>query len=472
MGLEVAYFYDTIVLAHLVNENWPSKELDWLTKNVLKDEGKIKSKAFQILAKKKGWGSIPATIMAEYAAHDAAMTLRLFEHLAPCLREEELMPMWNHKRDFMLRCLIPMAERGVRIDPELCRNKAAEGSSRLVQIVAELGLDPGKHNDLEELLLNRLGLAVVKRTEKGAVSFDKEAMEEYDFVLQSLDNPTAKLVKEFRGWQKAVSSNYLSYLHKVSPDGRLRCSYKLHGARTGRMSCSDPNLQQIPRKTDKDWNGEVKQCFVAEEGYQLWEFDYSQLELRLGTAYAKEKALLEVFQEGRDIFQEMADALGMERQPTKTFVYLTQYGGGVNRLSKSLGISRERAREIQTQYRNAYPGFHVVTERAKRHAEKWMKIPVWTGRFRHFQYADECRKAFNSIIQGGAADIVERTMLRCVDAGFNTDDCRMLLQVHDSIVFEIRDDLVEEYVPRIRECMEAVPDFDVRFAVESKEWGK
>src|SRR6185437_5333306 len=148
-------------------------------------------------------------------------------------------------------------------------------------------------------------------------------------------------ILEYRGWSKTTSSNYRPYLALLSPDGRLRPNYKQHGTLTGRLSCEMPNLQQIPREGSKRWNGQLKKCFITlDPDEMLLEFDYSQLELRLGAAYAKEESLIQVFREGRDIFQEMAEALEMDRQSTKTMNYAIAYGAGVTRISNVLDISR------------------------------------------------------------------------------------------------------------------------------------
>jgi DNA polymerase-1 len=206
--------------------------------------------------------------------------------------------------------------------------------------------------------------------------------------------------------------------------------------------------------------------------------DYSQLELRLGTAYAEQhtdasEGLKRVFAEGRDIFTEMAGQLNMPRFQAKTTVYTVQYGGGANRLSTVFGISVERAKSIIDNYYATYPGFRTVSDMAKRKVSVNGKIQLWSGRYRHFQYPqDEARKAFNSVIQGGAADIVERTMLRLFRE-VDCDDCRMLLQVHDSVVFEIRRGMEDYFRPKILAIMENIePDFGVKFAVDMHKWGE
>jgi DNA polymerase-1 len=214
----------------------------------------------------------------------------------------------------------------------------------------------------------------------------------------------------------------------------------------------------------------MKQCFIAEDQYELWEFDYAQLELRIGTAYAEEAKLLEIFRDrNRDIFGEMASDLQMARQDTKTMNYALAYGAGLKQLAKVFGVTYAKAAEMRDNYFAQYPGFRKASDHAGKLAKRDGKIKLWSGRYRH---RVEPHKAFNSIIQGGAADVVEDTMLRLHDEGFNTDQCRMLLQIHDSVVFEIRKEIVDVITPRIIKCMEAVPaPFDhITFKVEGKAW--
>jgi len=329
---------------------------------------------------------------------------------------------------------------------------------------------------MKKLLIDDLGLPVVKNSKlTGAPSFDKEAMLAYDSMLEKLENPVAKQIKEFRGWQKAVSAAYRPYLDLVGMDGRLRCSYRLHGTATGRLSCAEPNLQQIPKSSDKPWNGKVKECFIAEDGFVLINADFSQLELRLATAYAGEEELKEVFNEGRDIFTEMSKQLGMSRHDTKTLVYSMQYGAGEQRLMNAFGVNRLESKEIRQNYFSTYPNFRRLNERCTAKVEETGKIRIWSGRDRHFEHRNDAYKAMNSLIQGGAADIVERIMVKCFQE-LEGPECRMLLQVHDSITFEVKESVVPQYMEKIRTTMENVNavtgdiDFDVRFAVEVDYW--
>ena len=472
-NLDIHYrgkFYDTMLMAHLVNENYFSKALDWLSRDILNDH-KDRSKEMDQFLKAFGWGMAPSWMVREYAEHDADLTLRLFEYFKPRFIAEISDEEWEYRQRFV-RLIAKMEGRGIRVDTDLSKRELAKGERRMLEIMDELDANPASNDDLHRLLIEEMRLPVYVRTPNDKVSFNKKAMEKYEELLSTRKDTTAKLILEFRGWQKTCSSNYAAYLKLLSNDGRVRPNYKLHGTVTGRLSCADPNLQQIPRVSDKPWNGSLKKAFIPDEGYTLYEADYSQLELRLGAYYAKEEDLIQIFAEGRDVFTEMASTLGMERHDTKTLVYTIQYGGGINRISTVFAVDGTTASEIRENFFSSYPGFRIVARRASMVARNKGYVKLWSGRRRHFNDPQNDNfKAFNAIVQGGAADIVMRTMLRLEDA-VDSDNCRMLLQVHDSVVFEIKSEMVEDYLPHIKAVMEDVkPDFGVKFAVEVKEWG-
>lgn len=478
LGIEIkGPFYDTMLFAHLLNETpdyeggW-GKSLDWLAHHFFKegkDDEKVKG-----WAKAFGWSTIPSAMMAPYAKKDAELTLRLFHKLYPMLQEQDLDKLWDVEQRFV-RLLCKMERRGVRIDLDLCRQQAIYGRQRMDLITQTLGLNPGSPKDLAVLLFDELKLEPLEKhkTAKDAYSFNKAAMVEYDKQLEERKDERAGIVKEYRGWQKACAVAYEGYPALVSPDGRLRPNYNMHRVTTGRLSCSEPNLQQIPRVSNNAWDGKLKAVFIPAEGYELWEADYSQLEFRLGAAYAEEHGLIEQFADpDGDVFTVMASELGMERRDVKTLTYSLQYGGGVNRISNVFGVTPERAKQIRDNYFDTYPGFRRMANKASKAALKRGYVKTFTGRRRHFlNPTEESHKAFNSVVQGGAAEIVKHAMLRLEDQ-VDGDECRMLLQVHDSVVFEIRSDKVQEYVPRIKRTMETVtPDFGVAFYVDCHPWG-
>ena len=477
-------FYDSLLLSHLLNETVPyDRSLESCAKYYLGyDETKDDQLVRAYVAILQGrWELVPADAMAPYGSHDAVLALRLAEHLVPRVFNEVPREYWDHKQEF-IRAIIKMESRGIRVDTQLCEIQAAVGDIQMQEIIDELDLNPGSPKDQYKLFIEELGLPILKRSTKtNKPSFDKEVMEQYDEILENRaeQSETAALVRSYRGWQKTVSSNYRPYVSLLSPDGRLRPNYKLHGTKTGRMSCEKPNLQQIPRSSSNTWNGQVKKAFIPEDGYNLWDFDYSQLEFRLGAAYAAqyqpELPLIDIFADPtRDVFTEMSKMESWPRQNIKTRTYAIQYGGGANRLKTVFGLATLAQGEgIRQDFFNKYPGFEKVMQKASKTVTYKSKIQLWTGRYRHFQYpSSEAHKAFNSVIQGGAADIINYAMVR-LNNEVDCDNARMLLQVHDNLVWEIKDGLEDQFIPKIVSIMEDIPvDFGVKFKVDVKKWGE
>lgn len=471
-------FYCTMMMAHILNENFPyAKDLTSCVKvYVDKTDSKKDTEEFKMLVKLLGWDGIPAEDMVDYAAYDPDLTIRLLEKIKPLFDKEVPPEYWEHKQEF-IRCIATMESRGVEIDQALCSRMSAIGRLQMEETAQTLGYNLASSKDLEKLLIQDLKLPVIRRGKSGRPSFDKEIMTEYEQILENRDgDETANTVLTYRGWQKAVTSNYEPYVSLLSPDGRLRPNYKLHGTKTGRLSCEKPNLQQIPKISDKPWNGKMKSAFVAKEGYKLWEADYKQLEFRIGASYGQQKNLLDIFNAipERDIFDEMSIDLGENRYDTKQITYTIQFNAGGPKIGWRLGRTAEEGIAIKEKWYATYPGIKKVSDRATNVARRNGKVQLWSQRYRHFMYPeDEAFKAFNSVCQGGAADLVNYAMVRLFKTVDNEEECRMLLQVHDSVVFEIKEGLEDKYLPLIREAMENDnPEFGVRFPVDIHQWGE
>lgn len=372
-------------------------------------------------------------------------------------------------------------QRGIAIDTKFSRKKAIEGTRILNQIRTELGWNPGSPQQLGKYLIDDLGLPILKKTPNGAASFDKEALEEYELHLDALGDSTAQKVLTYRGWQKTVSSNFQAYLDLMDENEILHPNYKVHGARTGRLSCEKPNLQQIPRESVKPWNGDVKKAFIprSEDLYArvspkrekiagrlvLRTFDFKQVEFRLAAAYAREKELLDVFNSGADVFTEMSQRLGRPRHQIKTFVYSTLYGAGKKKVALVLKMDQRESDELYEEYHGTWPGFKKMAEKATRLAQVDGYIGYWSGRRRHLSKG-EAHKAWNSLLQGGAFEIVKRRMLELKDEP-------IVLQVHDSITIEDDENCDTD---RIKRVLEAVPEsnqlgvkFEVDMVVEGEK---
>lgn len=463
--------YDPMLEFHMLDEEGYSKELQYLSKKHLGEE-KYRDEIYQ-WTKYFGWSDVPSFLMEQYAAKDAELHLKLHEYAWPFLELEELDSLWPTEYDF-IKVMSKIMNRGVRVNQDFCKQQSEIGWMTMADIESELGFIPSKSSELGPFLLEELKLPILKTSLKtGKPSFDKFVMEQYEEILSTRSDKTAKLILEYRGWQKVVSSLYQNLITKISPDGRIRPNFKLHGTKTTRLSCEDPNLQQIPREGNKPWNGKAKQAFIPADGYELSEGDYAQLEFRLECEYTEEPELIAAFaDEKRDVFTEMSQQLVLPRYETKQYKYATGYGAGLGRIANMFGVSLERAEEIRTTYRQAYPGIYKASTRAKQLAESRGYVRYWTGRRRHLSKSDSS-KAFNSIMQGGAAEVVKRKMIE-IDKHLEDnygEDARLVLQVHDSVVIEHRPEIRDQIRKEVSDIMTDLPQFNTKFKVDFHSFG-
>jgi DNA polymerase-1 len=376
-----------------------------------------------------------------------------------------------------------MEGRGVRINKELCEQEIAVGEGRMNQLRRELnGYNPNSNKDLKTLLIDEMKLPVLPEhlTKAGKPSFDKNAMATYEAILENnpeyTDGPwgsVAQNILEYRGWSITLGLCYRKFVELLSPDGRLRCDYWLHGTKTSRTSCHDPNLQQVPKEVAKVWNRNIKAAFEAEnEEYCLVQVDFSQGEMRLATGYAKQPNLMETFVEGRDMWGDMIAALNRPKKQCKTLTYAKMYGAQRNKLRLILG--GDDPDQFITDWENYHDRIVAFSKAAERKAAQRGYIYLWTGRIRHLPNRGDSRLAFNSLLQGGLAEIVKSAMIRLYNE-LDSNECRMLLMVHDSVIFEIKRKYLAQYIYAIKKCMSRVTDeinFDVPFDVEEEFWGK
>lgn len=481
--------YDTLLLAMLVDEELYSKELDYLGRKFLKT-GKYKSTEVHKYGEIYGYANVPVELYEKYGPQDAIVTRELKAVLWQKIKDQELEDVyWSTEQPFT-RLLYELEQRGVGVNQDFANKKAVRGRGRMGTLQRELRFNPASPIALGKYLLDELGLPILAHTDscddchkrglpvgshKGKPSFNKRVMEDYDDILQESKNPAAQKIAEFRGWQKATTALYEPILRKTSPDGLIRTDFRHAGTRTGRISSSNPNLQQVPRSTLKVWNGDAKSCFWAgREGYALVGWDYSQLELRLAAAYGSERLLLEEFKkEDADPFSALAPRIfGIltpeTRFATKTFVYANLYGAGLAKIASQLGRSLNEVEELYENYHAAIPGIMNVSKQVTNLVTSRGWVRYWDGRRRHIKDRREAYKAWNSVCQGGGAQLVKRAMLRCKE--IEDEDCFMVLQVHDEITFCIQKERIPYYEKLIVEAMTDWPSFGVKFTVEGKEW--
>lgn len=480
-------FYCTMNMAHMTNENRFSAELGPLSQSYGGDPKEM-PRAMKLIIDGFGYDYVPVEFWLDYATNDALITEGVFEPIYDEFVEQGFDgELWDWEQRWT-ETLCHIEDAGVLIDTELAEREYYRGRKIMAEMQRELGFNPGSPIQLGKFLIDELGLPILKWTKGGKSgnkkpAFTKDVMERYDTLLEQRGDKRAKQILRYRGWQKCTSSSYLPYIERRSPvDGRLRTNYRQDRARTGRLTASV--LHQIPKNKKNEWNEHTKECIITEDDRIPWECDYSQLEFRTGSLYAvamdksgKTQRLLDIFNAvpARDIFEEMASHNNISRDPMKTTAYLIQFGGGAGKLSESLNVSELTAKGIISEYFRNYPGFAQAARFAERRADQRGFVQYWTGRRRHFQFESEHHKAFNSLCQGGAFEIVKRQGTRVHETGLNNDECRMDLTVHDSFRFSIVKGKEDEYLPEIKRIMEDVSTLcedlsGVRFAVDINKW--
>lgn len=467
----------TLIMSCMWDENRVHK-LEHIVDDLFGLDTKTLALAVKTKAKKKGgWHKIPPKEIYEYATQDARGAFRIFPILRDKLKEEKMWHLWEDEADFMQQ-LIEMEEYGVLANLEYAKKRAEETRVRMRTVEDEIGFDPNDRNLAKKLFID-LGFAPQYITQDKSKEFPQGVPGVNREVLSSISHPIAKLAIEYRTLVKANSTWFEGFQKKVDANGRLHPNWnqakrpddskggREFGTRTTRLSCSNPNLQQLPRRTD---TRAVRRLLTAPPGYTLWEFDYNQIELRLGAIYAKEKSMLQAFQEGHDVHQLTASRIGKDRYQGKTYNFAVIYGAGAERIAETLKIPWEEADSGLKRFHSEFPGFQMASRAAMRAAKQNGFVRMWTGRRRHFSDEKEYHKAFNSVIQGGAAEIVKQTMLQFYREPIA--EIRLVAQVHDSLIFEIPVGEDEKaIVSWIKNIMEWPKEyFPIPFPVDPKPW--
>lgn len=477
-------FYDTMLASYLANpaakshgmDNLAAELLDYRTISFSEVAGSGKNKiSFDEVEVKKA---------AIYAAEDADITLRLYEKLLPMVAEQQQEKLFNDVEMPLLRVLVDMEKTGIRIDPVFLGTLSAEMEKKLdalekqIHSLAGCSFNIGSPKQLGEVLFERLGLAKGKKTKTGW-STDVEVLnhlaEEHEIAAKILD---------YRSLSK-LKGTYTDALPKlIHPEtGRIHTSFNQAVTATGRLSSSDPNLQNIPIRTEE--GRRIREGFIPSEGCLLLSADYSQVELRILAHMADEPALKEAFARGDDIHRRTAsEVLGLfpdmvtdeQRRQAKAINFGVIYGISAFGLARQLGIGRREAQQFIDTYFERYPGIRTFMDRCIAEARDQQYVTTLFGRRCAIPeinskngavrgYAE--RNAINYPVQGSAADIIKLAMVhiarRLTAEGLNT---RMLLQVHDELVFDVPGEELERARVLVREEMEGAVDLSVPLLVE------
>ncbi|WP_439844282.1 DNA polymerase I [Aeromonas dhakensis] len=480
--------YDTMLESYVLNSTASRHDMDSLARRYLNAE----TISFEDIAgkgvKQLTFNQIELEQAAPYAAEDADITLRLHQALWGKLSAEPgLAKVFSEIELPLLPVLARMERLGTTIEPKLLHQQSQEIEVRLAELEKQAHELAGQEFNLSspkqlgEILFTKLGLPIIKKTPKGAPSTAEEVLAE---LAETYELP--QLLMKHRGLAK-LKSTYTDKLPlMIKPQtGRVHTSYHQAVAATGRLSSTDPNLQNIPVRNEQ--GRRIRQAFIPCAGYKLVAADYSQIELRIMAHLSGDKGLLTAFAEGKDIHKATAaEVFGVEldavtsdmRRSAKAINFGLIYGMSAFGLAKQLGIGRAEAQKYMDLYFERYPGVLEYMERTRQQADaqgyvetlfgRRLYLPDIKSRNAGLRKAAE-RAAINAPMQGTAADIIKRAMIN-VDGwirGIEDESIRMLMQVHDELVFEIREEKLEEYIAIIKEKMSAAAELHVPLVVEA-----
>jgi len=478
--------YDTMLESYVIDSvgsrhDMDSLALKYLQHNTIHFEDIAGSGKAQ-----KTFNEIDIDKAAEYAAEDADVTLRLHQALWPKLQSEpELLSVFNEIEMPLLPVLSRIERNGVLIDKKMLDKQSkrlAKSMLELEQQAYELAgeeFNLSSPKQIQTILYDKLKLPVLKKTPKKQPSTAEAVLQEL-----ALDFALPKVIMEHRGLSK-LKSTYTDKLPlQIDPDsGRVHTSYHQAVASTGRLSSTDPNLQNIPIRNEE--GRRIRRAFVAASGYKIVAADYSQIELRIMAHISQDKNLLKAFMDDADIHSATAaEVFGLgiaqvsqeQRRRAKAINFGLIYGMSAFGLARQLGISRGEAQEYVDLYFERYPGVKRFMDETRIHAHDSGFVKTVFGRRLYLpdinhsaaqrrQYAE--RTAINAPMQGTAADIIKKAMIK-TDQWINESklDVRMIMQVHDELVFEIKESQVEKAKKNIVQCMESVATLDVPLKVD------
>ncbi|MGC9493320.1 DNA polymerase I, partial [Vibrio genomosp. F10] len=480
--------HDTMLASYVLNSVGGKHDMDSLALRFLQHS----CISFEQIAgkgkKQLTFNQIELEEAAPYAAEDADVTLRLHNRIMSHLDKDEKLKAIYEEIEIPLVPVISRIERtGVFVDDMMLGAQSQEIAARLDELeqkayeIAEQEFNLGSPKQLQAILFEKMGLPVIKKTPSGAPSTNEEVLQEL-----ALDYPLPKILIEYRGLAK-LKSTYTDKLPKMinAETGRVHTSYHQAVTATGRLSSTDPNLQNIPIRNEE--GRRIRQAFVAPHGHKILAVDYSQIELRIMAHLSGDKALLEAFQQGKDIHAATAaEIIGVpieevsseQRRQAKAVNFGLIYGMSAFGLAKQLGIARGEAQRYMDTYFERYPGVMQYMEDTRSTASEQGYVETIFGRRLHLpeiksrngmrRKAAE-RAAINAPMQGTAADIIKKAML-LVDEWIESHGegrVKLLMQVHDELVLEVEESVLSEIESKVQELMESAATLDVPLIAEA-----
>ena len=478
--------FDTMLESYILDSVAGRHDMDSLSSRWLKH----KTITFEEIAgkgkKQLTFNQIALEEAGRYAAEDADVTLQLHLKMWPKLQQHQgPLNVFNTIEMPLVPVLSRIERNGVKIDPAVLHKHSEELAKRLIELeqkahdIAGEPFNLSSPKQLQTILFEKQGIKPLKKTPGGAPSTSEEVLEEL-----ALDYPLPKVILEYRGLAK-LKSTYTDKLPlMINPKtGRVHTSYHQAVTATGRLSSTDPNLQNIPVRNDE--GRRIRQAFIAPEEYLIVSADYSQIELRIMAHLSQDKGLLSAFAEGKDIHrataaevfsQPLESVTNEQRRSAKAINFGLIYGMSAFGLSRQLNIPRKESQKYMDLYFERYPGVLAYMERTRAQAKEQGYVETLEGRRLYLpdikssnaaRRAGAERAAINAPMQGTAADIIKRAMI-AVDAWLAKAQprVRMIMQVHDELVFEVHKDDLDAVTTKIHELMERCVTLDVPLLVE------
>ncbi len=479
--------FDTMLESYVLNSTASRHDMDSLADRYLG----VKTVKFEDIAgkgkKQLTFNQIELEQAGPYAAEDADITLRLHQAIdAQLSKDEKLSKVFTEIEKPLIPVLSHIERNGALVDPKVLGEQSIELAARMIELEREAYEIAGKEfnlaspKQLQQILFEEQGIPVIKKTPKGAPSTAEDVLQEL-----ALEYPLPKRILEHRSLSK-LKSTYTDKLPlMINPrTQRIHTSYHQAVTATGRLSSTDPNLQNIPVRTQE--GRRIRHAFIAPKGYKIVAADYSQIELRIMAHLSQDKGLLEAFSKGADIHSATAaevfkvdlnEVSSDQRRSAKAINFGLIYGMSAFGLAKQLGISRKEAGQYIEHYFATYPGVQNYMDDVRTKAQEQGYVETIFGRRLYLpeikaknamrRQAAE-RTAINAPMQGTAADIIKRAMVSVDNWLAGADyDVRMIMQVHDELVFEVREDQVDAFVDEVKQQMSGAADLDVPLLVEA-----
>ncbi len=486
-GIEVnGYAFDTMLESYVLNSTATRHDMDSLSKLYLNYEPIAYETVAGKGAKQISFSEVDLEVATRYAAEDADVTLRLHQVLhARLVAEPTLEAVFRDIEMPLVPVLRRMEANGILVDASVLRAQSHDLRTRMNTVVERayevvghrFSMDSPKQ--LQAVLYDELKLPVMAKTPSGQPSTNEDAISE---LAEHHELP--KLILEYRGMAKLVSTYTERLPEQINErTGRVHTSFHQATAQTGRLSSTDPNLQNIPIRTED--GRRIRKAFIAPPGWKIVAADYSQIELRIMAHLSGDEGLLRAFREGIDVHRATAaevfgltpdEVTGNQRRAAKAINFGLMYGMGAFGLARQLDIGRKEANDYISRYFARYPGVRAYMDNIREQAKRSGYVETVFGRRLYLNEihsrnaglrAGAERAAINAPMQGTAADIIKRAML-AIDTWLvdHAQNARLLLQVHDELVFEVREEAVESLKPAIAEHMDGAARLDVPLEVE------